>query len=133
VSVEIFVDADHLKLELRGWDRVWAMRGGIEVPFGVVLSAGVQARRSLVDQLAVRIRGTTIPGRVLAGSYSVWPHARAEKGDRHFWVTRRAPELVAIETSVGRPRRIVVEVKDPYELVRQIDSLLAERGSNDLN
>jgi hypothetical protein len=133
VSVEIHLDADRLRVEPKGWDRVWAMRSAVEVALSDVVAVSVQDRQVLADQLAVRLRGTTIPGRVLAGSYSVWPHARVEKGDRHFWVTRRAPQMVAIDTAVAWPRRIVIEVDDPYAMVRRIDEArqMAARNSSD--
>ena len=100
-------------------------RGSMVTGTGEVSLACEAARGDLVDELAVRIRGSSIPGRVLAGSYSVWPYARVEKGDRQFWVTYWAPEVLVIDTSIPRPRRIVLETPDQLRLVSEIEQQAA--------
>jgi hypothetical protein len=129
VAVEITCNVDTFKLSLSGKDRILAMRGRIEIPMSAVLSASVQAKTPLINELAVRVRGSSIPTRVLSGSYTVWPHARIEKGDRHFWVTYAASEVLVVDTSLARPRRIVVQTERRRELAVEIGELAATARS----
>lgn len=120
MGIDVSLDEGKLSVGLTGWHRFFAMRSSVEVALADVESVSLQSKRPLIDQVAVRMRGSSIPGRVLAGTYSVWPHARVEKGDRQFWMTYGAPEVLVIETSVSRPRRIVLELDDRHAVMLRI-------------
>ncbi len=120
MALEVSLDGGTLSIDLSGWHLFFAMRSHVEVPLADIESVSLQPKHPLVSQVAVRMRGSSIPGRVLAGSYSVWPHARVEKGDRQFWMTYGAAEVLVIETRVSRPRRIVLELEDRHAVMLRI-------------
>lgn len=120
MGLVVSLDGGTLSIDLSGWHMIFAMRSHVEVPLADVESVSLQSKHPLVSEVAVRMRGSSIPGRVLAGSYSVWPHARIEKGDRQFWMTYSAAEVLVIETKVARPRRIVLEMDDRHAVMLRI-------------
>jgi hypothetical protein len=114
--VRIDIEGDQLVATLTGWDRLWALSGGVRAPLRTV--AGVRrdpvaARRP--DGL--RIPGSYIPGILTAGSY--WRPGRP--GVWSFWCVHDPNQAIVVDLTEGRYRRWVLQVADPDATVRSIE------------
>ncbi len=114
MGVAIDVVGDELVVSMSSWDRIWTLRRSISVPTASVTRIDVAFRQPLMEQAGLRVRGSSIPGLILAGTYTVWSSFRQHEGERQFWLVQRATEVLVIETDLVRPSRLVVEVDDPY-------------------
>jgi hypothetical protein len=99
-------------------DVIWSMRGAISIPWREIAGARVVEAKTAKRRLRWRVGGTSWPGRVNAGFFTV----RDEPGVREWWVTYRDPGFLEIETTRERPRRIVLQVPDRAELAAAIDA-----------
>jgi hypothetical protein len=127
MAVLVIVDGPALVVEMTGLDRLWALRRRLEVPLAEVVGASVQAKDPLVDGVAFRVRGSSIPGLLTAGSYTVWKHARSREGERQFWLTKRGAEVLAIETRLRAPSLIVLELPDCGDVARRVNDAVTAR------
>jgi hypothetical protein len=110
VQVEL---SDRLVVRLTGWDRVWALSSGVEVPLRSVEAVRLMSRRearSLASGL--RLAGSCLPGVIQAGRY------RSFSGEWSFWSVRRAGTVLVIDLVGQRYRHLVLEVDDPVTLSR---------------
>lgn len=124
MGVSIDVVGSELVVSMTGWDRIWTLRRSISVPASSVTRVDVGFREPLLEQAGLRVRGSSIPGLLMAGTYTVWSDFRRHDGERQFWLVKRATEVLIIETDLVRPSRLVVEVPDPYDLRRRLNEEL---------
>lgn len=109
-----------LAVRLTGWDRLWALSGGLAVPLAAVRGVEV-VRRVDADARAggLRLPGTAVPGVVRAGSY------RSPRTGRSLWCAHRAPRVLLVDLTGQRYDHLVLEVADPEGLCRSISRALA--------
>lgn len=107
--------SDRLVVRLTGWDRVWAVSSGVDVPL-----SSVQAVRPMPQREArsiasgLRLPGSYVPGVIQAGSY------RSMSGEWSFWVAYRAETVLVIDLEGERYRHLVLQVPDPVGFSREI-------------
>ena len=118
MAVTLTLTHTGIEVKVSGMDVLWSLRGGISVPWSDVVGARVVDAASARARLNWRVGGTSWPGAATAGYFTV----RNEPGVREWWVAYRDPELLEIETSQERPKRIVVQVPDRDELAAAIDA-----------
>ena len=124
MAVSIDIVGDELVVSVTGPDVALALRRSISVPVAAITSVEIGFKNPLLDQLGFRIRGASIPGLLVAGTYSVWASYRRFEGERQFWFTKRATEVLVIETDIARPSRLVIETEDRHELRRRLNEEL---------
>jgi hypothetical protein len=107
------VTGGHLDLRLEGWDAVWALRRHLRVPVDHVTEARVVSP-SDVPRAGLRLGGTSLPGRIMAGRF--WRPASGWS----FWMVRQADEVLVVELHDERYRRLVLEVDDPRSQATRI-------------
>jgi hypothetical protein len=112
--VEIHVDGDRIRFEVRGLHKLWAFKRSIEVPREAVRAV----RRVPPDAThgfwkGWRIPGTHLPGVIVAGTYY-------KDGERHFWDVSNAERALEIELEGTRYDRLFVEVADPEAALRTL-------------
>jgi len=112
MAVDVQVRDDAIDIALGGWDAVWAFARRRHLPMATVRSARVVPRREGLHLLGWRLGGTGLPGACIAGRFSV----RGRKGERAFASVYRDRELLVIETSVPRPRYVVLQHPDRHDL-----------------
>ncbi|MCU0273193.1 MAG: hypothetical protein MUE34_08175 [Acidimicrobiales bacterium] len=112
MPVEVQVRDDEIDITLTGWDAVWAFKRRLRIPMGLVRSARVLPRADALRLVRWRTGGTGFPGVCLAGRFSV----RDRKGERAFLSVYRDTELLVVETSVARPRYVILQHPDRHDL-----------------
>jgi len=124
--VDVAVKGRVLHLELQGWDKLWAFKGGFEIPLEHVQSAsvvpGMTGLKELVQHLGVPIRapGTAVPGLIFAGSYYF-----LRGGWVFLDVHRPFNRMILIDLADEGYRKLVVDVQDPEAAVRLIQNAVS--------
>jgi hypothetical protein len=120
--VDISVTGDRLRLEVQGWDQLWALRSELEFPLAHVRSVRQDAEPALGWWHGFRLPGTDIPGLLTAGTF--YQHDGAV-----FYDIRDPERTIVFELDHEHYRRLVVEVKDPAATVAVVRKALAARAS----
>jgi hypothetical protein len=115
--VHLTIRGDRLKVQVRGLDRLWAMRRRLDVPLASVRSARVDHTVARGLWKGVSAPGTHIPGFIIAGTFY-------QDDERIFWDVHRPDRAVVIELSGHRYDRLVVEVGDPEGVVEMLESAI---------
>jgi hypothetical protein len=111
--MQVTIDGGRLRIALTGWDRVWTLRRGLEVPIERI--ASVRIAPELTRPYGVKTPGSAIAGRLYAGTWR-W------KGHKEFWNVRRdKSKWVAIDLTGDEYDRFVIEMDDPAALVAEIE------------
>lgn len=119
MAVEISFTDDALVVKFTGLDALWAVSGGITIPFAEVVEAKVVSADDAKARLRWRTGGTSLPRVVNAGRFTV----ADEPGARELWSTYRDGEYLEITTTRQRPHRIVVQHPDRVALAKEITDL----------
>ena len=122
--VVLSLKGDTLRLEVKGLDKLWAMRSRLDIPLSSVRA--VRADPSVARGLwkGVSAPGTNIPGFVTAGTFY-----RDDK--RIFWDVHDPERTLVIELTGQRYDQLIIEVQDPAAAVALIESALAAPGTPD--
>ena len=91
--MKFVVEDDALLIQLEGVERLWALKGKLRVPRQAILEVDFLPQRPTMQDFwgYLRIPGTSIPWRFLAGTF--W-----RKGDREFWFVRmKHPGIMTID------------------------------------
>jgi hypothetical protein len=109
---KVRIDGETIRISLDGWDKVWALRGGIEIPLAHVRAARV-APPGLKPR-GIRAPGTAVPGRYFAGTWR-------GKRRKEFWNVRTRESALVLDLEGDEFTRVVIGVADPTALVAEID------------
>ena len=111
--VEISFTDEHLHLEVKGMDKLWAFRGQLEIPLRHI--RGVRHDPEAVSGWwhGLKLIGTNLPGVLTAGIFY-------QHGQRIFWDVRDPARSIIIELHDERYGELIVEVQDPQFAVEQI-------------
>lgn len=120
--VTIQIEDDRLALMVEGWDKLWALRGRLEIPLAHVRAVRADPEAVLPWLSAVKLGGTHLPGVISAGSFYQWGDGLV------FWDVHDAQHAIAIDLDHERYRRLIVEVDDPEAAVRTIEQAIAGTG-----
>lgn len=118
MAVRVTLTDTGIDVKVSGMDMMWSLRAAIKLPWSDVVGARVVEAKAARKRLQWRVGGTSWPGSVNAGHFTV----RNEPGVREWWVTYRDPEFLEIETTRERPTRIVLQVADRAELAAAINA-----------
>jgi len=107
MGIKIAIDATHLTVRLTGSDRVFALKGTLEVPLDHISSVHVLERKAIPPTPGTWLRapGTHLPGLVRHGSYGREPR-------REFWAMYRQRHALVITVDDYGYSRLVLGVKD---------------------
>jgi hypothetical protein len=115
--VQISITDDHLHLEVKGMDKLWAFKSQLDIPLRHIRN--VRHDPSAVSGWwhGIKAPGTNIPGVITAGTFY-------QHGLRVFWDVHDPAQSVIIELHDERFGELVVEVNDPLFAVEQIKARL---------
>lgn len=82
-GLKFITQDDTLVIQLEGMERLWALKGRLQLPRHAIMEVDYLAQRPAMQDFHgyLRIPGTNIPWRFLAGTF--W-----RKHDREFWFIR---------------------------------------------
>ena len=112
--VEMALGRTTLTLNVQGLHKVWALKRRIEIPFVSIENAAV-ADPDIIKGWwkGLRLPGTHVPGLIVAGTFY-------QHGKRVFWDVSDRGKAIIIDLRKGRYDRIIVDVDDPTERVREL-------------
>ena len=112
----IEIVGDRLLVRLTGWDRIWALKGGLNVPLAHV--RGTEFAPAGIKPKGLRAPGSYLPGVIAAGTYR-W------RGHREFWSVRHVNKAIVLHVQDDGYDRLVLEVADPAAAVTAINDAVA--------
>lgn len=116
----VTIDRDVIRINLHGWQRVWALKRGVTIPVAQVRS--VEIAPADLRPKGLRAPGAYVPGVITAGTYR-W------RGVKEFWSVRHKEKALALELTGGDYTRVVVEVDDPAAVAAEIERARARSSS----
>ena len=114
--VEVLVSETQVRLELTGWDRLWALKNNLVFPVEGVRSVYAEPDPQppwREEPLAWMRAGVSVPYVVQAGTFT-------KRGAREFWCIHYTGRGVVFELDGLFYTRIVVDVRDPEAVVQRV-------------
>jgi hypothetical protein len=108
MAVKVLVTDEAVDIRICGWDKVWALSGGLTIPLDEITAARVEPILDAKRNLGWRVGGGYFPGLMATGHFTT----RGKKGHRQLWCTYRDDEVLTIETKRPRPWKIVLQHPD---------------------
>lgn len=109
---------DTLIVVMEGLDRLWALKSRIDVRLERVEHIEHDPSVGFPGLIHIRMPGTYVPGIIAAGTFY-------GNGNRTFWNVRNPARAVVITLRDGQYDRLIIEVEEPDETVRQVREALA--------
>ncbi len=116
--IEIAVDNQTLNLEVRGWDKLWALKSRLEIPLANIHEVEADPTIARGWWKGLRAPGTHVPGVIIAGTFY-------QDGKRIFWDVHNADNTIVIGLADDRYDQLIVEVRDPAAAVSLIKNALS--------
>ena len=120
--VNLTVTGDRLTLQVKGLDRLWAMRSRLDIPLASVRAVRIDPQVARGLWKGVSAPGTHIPGFIIAGTFY-------QDDKRIFWDVHDPNKTVVIELVGQRYDQLIVEVSDPPGVVTMIERAIDAAGS----
>jgi hypothetical protein len=60
--VRVSIEADRVRFEVEGWDKLWALKSSLEIPLAHIRSVGIDPEPARGWWHGLRLPGTEIPG-----------------------------------------------------------------------
>ncbi|HWM87160.1 MAG TPA: hypothetical protein VNO33_15010 [Kofleriaceae bacterium] len=120
--VDLTVKGDRLSLQVRGLDRLWAMRSRLDLPIASVRAVRIDPRVARGLWKGVSAPGTHIPGIIIAGTFY-------QDDKRIFWDVHDPEKTVVIDLVGQRYDQLIVEVHDPESVVKMLERAIEAAGS----
>ena len=115
----IEIDGGKLKVEVLGWDKLWACKSRLEFPLEHVVNARRCKNEANRWWRGFRAPGTNLPGVIVAGTYHL-------KGEHIFYDVHDFGSAIVIELKDEWYARLVVEVPDPDVMPRLLSGVPAQ-------
>jgi hypothetical protein len=116
--VEISFTEDHLHLEVKGMDKLWAFRSQLDIPLRHIRGVRYDPEAASGWWHGLKVVGTNLPGMITAGTFY------ESGGQKVFWDVHDAGKAIIIELHDDRFDELIVEVSDPIFAVEQIEAKL---------
>ena len=116
--VELSLTDDHLDLEVKGFDKLWAFKSQLDIPLVHIRDVRHDPEAASGWWHGIKLPGTSIPGMITAGTF--YQH----DGRRVFWDVHNPERSIVIQLNDERFDQLIVEVNDPLFAVEQIKARL---------
>ena len=113
---KLTIDAQSLKVELSGGEKLAALHGDIDVPLSQITGAEVLTK-NWWWRLGLRVPGTGLPGVIVAGTF-------IQRGDRAFVCWTRGNQVLQVNLTGRRDTRLVLGVPDATEWADTINAYI---------
>ena len=118
--VEISLTDDHLHLEVKGLDKLWAFRSQLDIPLTHIRGVRHDPEAASGWFHGIKLPGTNLPGVITAGTFY------EGSGQKVFWDVHDSAKSIIIELHDDRFDELIVEVSDPMSMVEQIRGRLGK-------
>jgi len=118
--VEISLTDDHIHLEVKGLDKLWAFRSQLDIPLAHIRGVRHDPDAASGWFHGVKVAGTNLPGVITAGTFY------QGSGQKVFWDVHDPAKSIIIELHDDRFDELIVEVSDPMSAVEQITAKLCK-------
>lgn len=115
--VDLSIADGILTLHVKGADKLWAFKSSLEIPLGHIAGVGTAAEIARGWWHGIKFPGTNLPGVITAGTFY-------EHGDCIFWDVHDPENTIAIDLHGDSYDQLIVEVADPREAIKLIQSAL---------
>lgn len=115
--VELSVAEGKLKIDVRGADKLFALKSSLEIPLEHIAGARADPEVARGWWHGLRMPGTQLPGVITAGTFY-------QHGQRIFWDVHNPDNTIVIELRDERYNELIVEVPDPQSAVGMIQGIL---------
>ncbi len=105
-----------MRLELTGWDRLWALKSNVVFPVEGVRSVYTESDPQppwREEPLAWVRAGISVPKIVQAGTFT-------KRGAREFWCVRYTGRSIVFELEDLPYTRVIADVRDPEAIVQRV-------------
>jgi hypothetical protein len=116
---EVELAEDTMSINVRGMDRLWALRSRLEIPLSHVSGAEAAQEAARSWWQGIRSGGTHVPGVITAGTFH-------QEGERVFWDVHDPEKAIVIRLRDERYARLVIEVEDPPATVAAIQEAIGQ-------
>ena len=107
-----------LRVEVLGWDKLWAFKSRLELPLEHVVSVQRWEPEMKKRFYGLRAPGTALPGVIVAGTY----HQLVDGKWRHnFFDVHSFERAIVIELENDWYHHVIVEVENVEEVLRVLD------------
>jgi len=113
--VDLDLHDGKLMLEVRGWDKLWALKSRLAVKLDHITDVAIDPTVSHGWWKGLRAPGTHLPGVIIAGTFY-------QGGKRIFWDVHDPARAVVIDLRDESYDRLIVEADDPEAALRLIRS-----------
>jgi hypothetical protein len=110
---QLSVSDGKLNIEVKGWDRLWALRSHLSIPLEDVVRVYADSQIAEPWWKGLRVAGTNLPGVLAAGTF--YHHSQWV-----FWDVHNPEKVVVIELRHEHYAKLIVEVEDPAATVAAI-------------
>jgi hypothetical protein len=117
--VELSIADGTLTLHVKGADRLWAFKSSLEIPLAHIRSVGSGAEVATGWWHGIKFPGTNVPGVITAGTFY-------QHGDAIFWDVHNPDSTIAINLHDDSYDQLIVEVADPGEAIKMIQTALTK-------
>lgn len=118
--VNVSILSDRLRLDVEGWDKLWAFKDHLEVPLARIREVRADPAAARGFWHGWRLLGTQVPGVITAGTYY-------EGGRTAFFAVHNPERAIVIELEGGEYQRLVIEVENPADVIAQLRGAIASR------
>ncbi len=115
--VDLSIAEGKLTLHIRGAHKLWAFKSTLEIPLVHIVRVQADSEAARGWHHGVRMPGTNIPGVLTAGTFY-------QDGKRIFWDVHRPEKAIVIDLHDERFSQLIVEVADPQDAVKLIQTAL---------
>jgi hypothetical protein len=117
--VEITVEGNDVVFEVRGWDKVWALRSQLTIPNVHIKDVYVDPEPAMGWFDGLKIAGTAIPNTFRAGTFY-------QEDEWVFWDVSDPEKTIVIELDHEAYKKLIVEVEDPAKEVKKIRAAMKD-------
>jgi hypothetical protein len=115
--VDVAIDNDRVLFEVKGFDKLWAMRSRLDIPLAHVLD--IEHDPDSVGRWwhGFKVLGTDVPGLFAAGTF--YYH-----GELVFWDVSDPGRTVIVSLDHERYKKLIIQVANPDDVVSRVRSAL---------
>ncbi len=119
MAIELTVDPATLRIDLTGFDALFAIKRRLDIPTGLITAAAAMKRTQVPYRKGTWLRapGTYVPGFVRHGSYGRSP-------TREFWAVYRQTSVLVVDVRDWEYVRLVLGIADPDLQARLIGTAI---------